>query len=92
METDAATQAERLVYDLSQTLTAPADRECLPCYLARMLTALTERLRNRGGFCDCEVLLNVYPAWLPDDGQTPAPCQGVLRRGSTKPCRPGRGR
>ncbi|MQA62727.1 MAG: DUF2695 domain-containing protein [Actinophytocola sp.] len=49
--------------------------------------ALERRLEDRGGFCDCEVLYNVYPERLPEDAHTPLlPCAGVGRRGSTKPC------
>jgi uncharacterized protein DUF2695 len=48
--------------------------------------ALADRLADRGGFCDCEVLLNVHPSALPEDGPA-APCVGVSRRGSTQPCR-----
>jgi hypothetical protein len=115
MDTDALTSAEALVGDLNEKLTAPGERECLACYLGRMLTefgcdnrlrwseywrdrnapratALSARLADRGGFCDCEVLLNVYPEYLPEDGPAPVPCSGVSRKGSTKPCRPVRPR
>ncbi|MGQ0845302.1 MAG: DUF2695 domain-containing protein [Sporichthyaceae bacterium] len=92
--------------------TVPRDRECLPCYLGRMLaefgcnnrlrwalvwrdhaapnaTALHRSLQSRGGYCDCEVLFNVYPDALPEDADAAAvPCRGVSRRGSTLPCRP----
>jgi Protein of unknown function (DUF2695) len=62
-------------------------------------TALRRRLEARGGFCDCEVLMNVHvrPEWLPGpwgevdsrpattgEGTAP-PCFGV-RRGSTQAC------
>lgn len=50
-------------------------------------TALADRLGDRGGFCDCEVLLNVYPDRLVEDGQTPPSCAGVPRRGTTRACR-----
>jgi hypothetical protein len=112
MDIDVGTQAESLVGQLSESLTAPGDRECLTCYLIRMVdefgcdnhlpwaehwrdrnapraTALAARLGARGGFCDCEVLMNVYPHLLrEDDDPPPLPCLGVSRRGSTKPCRP----
>ncbi|HTK62168.1 MAG TPA: DUF2695 domain-containing protein [Pseudonocardia sp.] len=112
MEIDVDQRAESLVGELSESLTAPGDRECLVCYLTRMVgefgcdnhlrwaehwrdrnapraTALADRLADCGGFCDCEVLMNVYPSLLPEDEQAaPAPCLGVSRRGSTKPCRP----
>jgi Protein of unknown function (DUF2695) len=63
-------------------------------------TALERRLQSRGGFCDCEMLTNVYARteWLreqwvtdpddlaPDDPDAePPPCFGV-RKGSTQPC------
>ena len=104
--------AESLVGQLSEALTVPGDRECLTCYLTRMVnefgcdnhlrwakhwrdrnapraTALSDRLADKGGFCDCEVLMNVYPHLLPEDEATPLlACLGVSRRGSTKPCRP----
>lgn len=62
-------------------------------------TALERKLRSRGGFCDCEVLVNVYarPQWLGErpavaaewveeesDGEPPR-CLGV-RKGSTQAC------
>jgi len=56
-------------------------------------TALERRLQSQGGFCDCEVLMNVYarPEWLGDDPDAdpdadPPACCGV-RKGSTRPCR-----
>lgn len=112
MDIDVDQVAESFVGSLSESLTAPGDRECLLCYVTRMVsefgcdnhlrwaghwrdrnapraTALAGRLADRGGFCDCEVLLNVYPGLLPEDDQAElAPCLGVSRRGSTKPCRP----
>jgi hypothetical protein len=92
--------------------TAPRDRECLTCYLRRMLanlgcnsllrwtlcwrdsnapraTELRRQLMDRGGFCDCEVLLTVFGWAMPDHADDPLqPCPGVLRRGSTNPHRP----
>jgi hypothetical protein len=115
MDINALTSAEALVGDLNEKLTAPGERECLPCYLGRMVsefgcdnglrwsrnwrdrnapraTALPDRLRDRGGFCDCEVLFNVYPDYLLEDDGDLVPCSGVTRKGSTKPCRPPRPR
>jgi len=111
MDTDGATLAESYLSELQATLTAPRARECLPCYVGRMLaefgcagtlrwsehwrnicapraTALAARLGSRGGFCDCEVLLNVYPDWLVEEDEPLPACAGVSRRGSTQPCRP----
>lgn len=62
-------------------------------------TALRRRLEAHGGFCDCEVLMNVYarPEWLrgqwddadqpvvDDRDVAPPPCFGV-RKGSTQVC------
>ena len=55
-------------------------------------TALERRLESRGGFCDCEVLMNVYarPERLGDGSDAdpdaePLECLGV-RKGSTRPC------
>lgn len=92
---------------MSRTLTEPGFRECLRCYILRMLNefgcdgtlrwaeywrdlrapraqAMTRRLHTRGGYCDCEVIVNVYPSY-PETEQLLA-CAGVSRRGSTKPC------
>jgi hypothetical protein len=93
--------------ELSRRLTEPGDRECLRCYVLRMLDqfgcdntlrwakrwrdmraprarGLTGSLSQRGGYCDCEVILNVYPDY-PETEQL-LPCAGVSRRGSTQPC------
>lgn len=58
-------------------------------------SALERRLRARGGYCDCEVLMNVFArrTWQAapatgDDAEReaePPPCLGV-RKGSTRPC------
>jgi Protein of unknown function (DUF2695) len=58
-------------------------------------SALERRLRSRGGYCDCEVLMNVFArrTWLAAQGTgddadpeaEPPPCLGV-RKGSTRPC------
>lgn len=105
MENPIATQAEEFVRAIASTIVTPHDRECLPCYLDRVMrdvscdgslrlartyrdhrapiaTALEHRLMQRGGYCDCEVLMNVYQA--KDDEVLP--CVGVPV-GSTKPCR-----
>lgn len=97
-------EAEELVRQWADALTAPRPSECLPCYLDRVLregrcdntlrwsrayrdavapraTALERRLSQRGGYCDCEVLLNVY--WSKSDDVIP--CRGA-RSGSTQPC------
>jgi Protein of unknown function (DUF2695) len=84
--------AEHFVRELAAELVAPEGRECLACYVSRMLcefgcdgtvrfalryrdirvpraTALARTLADGGGFCDCEVLMNVFsPAarlWTP---------------------------
>lgn len=111
MDTDALTAAETLIRAADESLTAPHDRECLLCYLERMVTefgcvdglrwaehwrrrnapnatGLLRRLKSGGGYCDCEVLMNVYPEYLREDDGPVEPCRGVTRRGSTKPCRP----
>ena len=45
--------------------------------IGRRTTGLTASLRSRGGYCDCEVLMNVYPHRQPDDdldrGRCPHP-------------------
>jgi Protein of unknown function (DUF2695) len=46
--------------------------------------ALLRRLERLGGFCDCEVLLNVFPDY-PDTGR-PLPCAGQRQAGSAVPC------
>jgi Protein of unknown function (DUF2695) len=58
-------------------------------------SALERRLRSRGGYCDCEVLMNVFArrTWLAaqatgaevDPEAEPPPCLGV-RKGCTRPC------
>jgi hypothetical protein len=108
---DVVAEAEEYVSALRREWVAPRDRECVACYVGRMLdefgcdnrlrwvglwrdecapraTALERRLSSRGGFCDCEVALNVYPEQmlLAEDEPRP-PCDGVSRRGSTMPCR-----
>jgi uncharacterized protein DUF2695 len=46
--------------------------------------SLLRRLELRGGCCDCEVLMNVFPDYPPAD--RPLPCAGVPRPGSAQPC------
>jgi len=101
--------------ELAAALTAPGERECLRCYLVRMVAefgcdgthrwaarwrdaraaspgGLLRELRRRGGFCDCEVLLTVFPDYPPVSG--PLPCAGIPGAGSPRPCRlrpPGHG-
>jgi hypothetical protein len=45
---------------------------------------LVRRLEERGGGCDCEVLMNVFPGYPQSDG--PLPCAGMPRPGSVQPC------
>jgi Protein of unknown function (DUF2695) len=50
---------------------------------------LLRQLKQRGGCCDCEILINVFPDY-------PAvarllPCAGVPRPGSSRPCALGAG-
>ena len=45
---------------------------------------LLDRLARRGGFCDCEVLMNVYPDYPPVNAALP--CAGVPKPGSSRPC------
>lgn len=95
--TDPVQQAERVIRRLLVSAFGPRERECLPCYLQRVVAeygcngtlewthrwqehqrarrirtgGLTARLKSQGGFCDCEVLMNVYdldPAGGPSRG------------------------
>lgn len=66
---------------VAESVIAPRPRECLPCYVWRMLnfgchghfwlkryrdlrapraTALQRRVERQGGYCDCEMLGNVF--------------------------------
>lgn len=93
----------------------PLVKECLACYVFRMLeygcdglkwsltyrdmrapraTALERKFPELGGYCDCEVVANVYhpnePMWSLDeagelDEDNPPSCLTV-RRGSIQPC------
>jgi hypothetical protein len=108
MNDDLVGAVESELAELSLRLTEPEERECLRCYLLRMMDefgcdgthrwtlrwrdrrsprsrGLIRRLARLGGCCcDCEVILNVFPAYP----ETPhlLPCAGVLRPGSPAPC------
>ncbi|TVT07327.1 DUF2695 domain-containing protein [Amycolatopsis bartoniae] len=87
--------------ELVESWTTPLPRECLRCYLARVLhdhgcdhsLRWTTRWRAscapsvaavlRHARCDCALLA----AGGASRGGTPAPCAGVTRLGSTRPCR-----
>jgi len=45
---------------------------------------LLDQLGRRGGFCDCEVLMNVFPDY--PQVSVALPCAGVARPGSWRPC------
>ena len=45
---------------------------------------LLDQLAGRGGYCDCEVLMNVYPDYPPVD--VALSCAGVPKPGSSRPC------
>jgi hypothetical protein len=45
---------------------------------------LIRQLQLRGGCCDCEILLNVFPDYPP--AVAPLPCAGVTKPGSPRPC------
>ncbi len=45
---------------------------------------LLNQLAGRGGYCDCEVLVNVYPDYPPVD--VALSCAGVPKPGSSRPC------
>jgi hypothetical protein len=51
---------------------------------------LEDELADQGGYCDCEVALNVHPEQMLRDSQV-VPCAGVSWRRSTEPCRPASG-
>ncbi|WP_415078781.1 DUF2695 domain-containing protein [Microbacterium sp.] len=86
-ELTAARQGECLPCYLDRVLRdAPCDGSLrLTCAYrdarAPRATKLERRLRDHGGQCDCEVLMNVY--WSKSDQVMP--CTGV-GRGSTQPC------
>lgn len=45
---------------------------------------LLSQLARRGGCCDCEILMNVYPDY--PDVPSALPCAGVPKPGSHRPC------
>lgn len=45
---------------------------------------LLDQLARRGGCCDCEILMNVFPDY--PDVRAPLPCGGVPKPGSHRPC------
>jgi hypothetical protein len=51
---------------------------------APKIRGLLRRLERMGGFCDCEVLFNVYPHY--PEVARPLPCAGQPEPGSTSPC------
>jgi hypothetical protein len=107
MADDVARAVEIELAELAERLTVPGQRECLRCYLLRMITefgcdgtyrwtirwrdvraaqprGLLLQLERRGGCCDCEVLMNVFPDYPPS--VQPLPCAGVAKAGSARPC------
>ena len=107
MADDVSQAVESELADLAERLTAPGERECLRCFLLRMITefgcdgtyrwtvrwrdihaakpgGLLRRLERQGGFCDCEVLMNVFPDY--PASIRPLPCAGVARPGSLRAC------
>jgi hypothetical protein len=107
MADNVADAVEAELAELSRRLTQPGQRECLRCFLLRMVNEfgcdgthrwtirwrdvraprarqLLRRLERLGGFCDCEVIFNVFPDY-PETGEI-LPCAGVLRAGSAAPC------
>lgn len=51
---------------------------------APLATRLLDKLKDLGGCCDCEVLLNVFPQY-PPSGRL-LPCAGQPQSGSAVPC------
>jgi len=51
---------------------------------ATALSSLLSQLSRRGGFCDCEVLMNVFPDY--PQVSVVLPCAGQSRLSSWKPC------
>jgi hypothetical protein len=90
---------------LREQWTAPLDRECLACYLGRMLAdfgcdnTLRWSIRWRDACAPRAMALARRGGHCdcavasvrrpPDEAGPPQPCAGV-RRGSTRPCRPKR--
>ena len=66
------------------TLTLTHEWQAHQRALRRRTGGLTAWLRRRGGYCDCEVLMNVFPDY-PDVPEL-LPCSGVGRSGSPRPC------
>jgi uncharacterized protein DUF2695 len=46
--------------------------------------SLLNQLSRRGGFCDCEVLMNVFPDY--PQVSVPLPCAGLTKLTSWRPC------
>jgi hypothetical protein len=107
MSDNIADAVEAELKALAGLLTEPAERECLRCFVVRMMyefgcdgthrwtvrwrdaraaqaTALLSRLQELGGFCDCEVVLNVFPDYPTAD--RPLQCAGQPMPGSAVPC------
>jgi hypothetical protein len=107
MTDDIAEAVEAELLALSSVLTEPGDRECLRCFLLRMIsefgcdgthrwtsrwravrapraTRLLTKLADLGGYCDCAVVLNVFPQY-PPSGRL-LPCAGQPHAGSAVPC------
>ena len=51
---------------------------------APVARGLLRRLQNLGGYCDCEVVANVFPAYPMTD--VLLPCAGQRLQGSAAPC------
>jgi hypothetical protein len=102
-----ATQVEADLAELADRLTAPTPRECLRCYLLRLINEFgcdgtyrwtlrwleahatrpsgpLRQLERRGGFCDCEIVMNAFPDYPPVARRLP--CAGVSPPGSLRPC------
>jgi Protein of unknown function (DUF2695) len=107
MAKDIADAVEAELTELSRLLTEPGERECLRCFLLRMVNefgcdgghrwtirwrdqrapranGLLRKLKQLGGCCDCEVLLNVFPYYPETDRLLP--CTGQPQPGSAVPC------
>jgi len=107
MTKNIAETVETELIALSGALTEPAERECLRCFLLRMIsefgcdgthrwtirwrevrapraTRLPDRLGGLGGYCDCEVVCNVFPEY--PESAVLLPCAGQQQRGSAVPC------
>ena len=51
---------------------------------AQLQETLLGQLSRRGGFCDCEVLMNVFPDY--PQVSVALPCAGLAKPGSWRPC------